>query len=143
MSEIINAHVFIVPNSILKAQEYTDLERAEAVYGVVIDQSDLLVQTWTLNPDDGSDGGNNFECHGVNRDEKRLFPSRAPAKLFAGKKEGDIVEFEGEYGKFRIILKQAGYRYQQFGLFHEVLEGLVSNYLKEEHHERSSQQHSH
>ena len=131
MSNIIKADVFIIPNPVQLVSDRKELkfdttcERIEEVYGVKLEDEDLLVELWTLDPEDGTDGGNNFECHGVNRDRNKLFPYCGPAKLFKDKKEGDIVTFEGVFGKFEVTLRQKGYRYERFGAFHEVLESLI------------------
>jgi len=131
MNDVIKAHCFIVPNALHPVSDRKELkfdttcERIEEVYNVKLEDEDLLVQLWTLDPKDGTDGGNNFECHGVQRDRNKRFPYCGPAKLFAGKKEGDTVTFTGCYGTFEVTLRQKGYRYERFGEFHEVLADLV------------------
>ena len=129
---MVNAHCFIVPNGLSQVSKRREsvlgpglLQEIEDVYGVKLDDSDLLVETWTLNPELGTEGTNNFECHGVNRTGER-FPWCAPVKMFSGKKEGDVVSFSGTLGEFQVTLKQQGYRYQRFGNFEEVLNLLVA-----------------
>lgn len=132
MSNIIKAHVFIIPNALQSVSDRKTLsydstcERVEEVYGIKLNDDDLLVQLWTLDPDGGTSGQNNFECHGVKQDRTKMFPYCGPAKLFQGKKEGDTVTFTGCYGTFEVTLKQKGYRYERFGEFHEVLDDLVA-----------------
>jgi hypothetical protein len=87
------------------------------------------VQIWWTDGEEeslppGTKYSENWSDHGVEIDgtwhRGGWFPSYVPAYLFAGKKEGDTVEFEYDNIKFKVVLRQLAYRYKRFGPFEDA-----------------------
>lgn len=122
---------FVIPNGWLYVGDLPTyikedtLNEIKRTYGVEVQDHDVLISLWTVDPQD--DDNSNLECHGLDRDRKKLFSHYAPQKIFQGKREGETVQFTGELGTFEVKLNQSDYRYRRFGGFHEVLKRQIRN----------------
>lgn len=146
----INCSTFIIPNSAcmiddLISARVRDLYHEICRLNGIGEPSELgkekLVEMWFHN-----ENSDNIECHGYFfEDEYCLFPGSfpryLPARLFADKKEGDVIKVkipccvvsqestpleskEEAMIIATITLQQLGYRYERFGTFEEVLKYL-------------------
>ena len=115
-----NVDVFIIPNSACSVEEAKSNYPSELQSELFISDDERMVQMWVTN-----DECENWDCHKNPFCHYGAFPSRFPASLFKGKKEGDVVDIVIGGATFHMKLAQTAYRYRSHGNFETVLASLV------------------
>jgi hypothetical protein len=98
----------------------------------VIELFNHWVQIWATDPKDENGIETEDYCENWNdhhwsfskkfeEGENHRFVRYLPAALFAGKKEGDVVEFYLDNVCYRLTCRQTAYRYARFGKFEDAL----------------------
>lgn len=150
-SVVVKGDIFIIPNI---AEKFVDSsspewvkEKMKRLVGIEPKDDDKMVEVWITSPkvDNWQDNFAGFQREiGLINDEaeedlweeKRgrearllgYFPRHIPASMFAGKKEGDEINFHcPEYDGVDIVLtcRQRNYRYSSFGNFEDVLKNVL------------------
>lgn len=140
------AEVFIVPNHARSLDQLLRESRKEYIRNIAkmngindMSDNDQLVELWYVSKDDL--GTSNLVDHGayiLNENNMKIFfrPSIGllPAKIFEGRKEGDVVDIKAyatvddvddENTVFFLMhckLNQLSYRYCRFGRFEETFD---------------------
>lgn len=148
-----NVNLFIIPNGFTRVGEWCSESQNTKIHllaseilenaGIEAEDSEITCQVWIHNEEIGIE---NMSCHTFmiedeDGDEIIIAPyfGNAPAKLFIGKREGDVVDIKFSYpqiGKddngrsFHILLHakllQMQSRYRSFGAFETVFDTLMS-----------------
>lgn len=117
-----DGEIFLIPNSPTKLKEFTFPSAREEMRDIAgengqnCDNPELdMVQVWACEKAKNSrnDGDDNWTCHRIPEcpDQKLRVPSHLPATMFAGKKEGDVVQVKWCGHHFNLKLNQAESRY--------------------------------
>lgn len=147
---VVKGDVFIIPNiaDVFKTFTGSDWvkEKLSRLVGIEPQDEDKMVEVWITSPD-----VDNWQCNfaGFQRmiglikneaeeieweekmgREARLlgyFPQYIPARVFAGKKEGDEITFHCPEYNVDVVLtcRQRDYRYASFGNFEDVLRNVL------------------
>ena len=119
---MINAHIFIIPNScgnVGSAMDVYNRRLETAGFDIRFTSPDeKVVQTWTTNEE-----SDNWADHGPDeRTGLSRWPSCFPARWFNGMKEGDKKYLLLQNGKELVLeLNQLQHRYARFGRFEEAM----------------------
>ena len=147
---VVKGDIFIIPNIAGKFEDFCSsdwvAERLVRLVGIKPQGDDKMVEVWITSPEI-----DNWQCNfagfqrmiGLIKDEAEeelwekekgcearllgYFPRYIPASVFAGKKEGDEINFHCPEYDVDIILtcRQSGYRYASFGNFEDVLRNVL------------------
>lgn len=147
---VVKGDVFIIPNVAETFENFNSpewvKEKMNRLIGIEPQDDEKMVEIWIT-----SLGVDNWQCNfaGFQREiglfnseaeevewENRMgrearvlgyFPQYIPASIFAGKKEGDEINFHcPEYGVDIILTcRQRDYRYASFGNFEDVLRNVL------------------
>lgn len=142
--------IFIIPNIAEKFENFCSpewiKEGMRRLVGIEPQDEEKMVEVWITSPE-----VDNWQCNfagfqraiGLIKDEAEedlwekekgcvarllgYFPQYIPASMFAGKKEGDEINFHcPEYGVDIILTcRQRNYRYASFGNFEDVLRNVL------------------
>lgn len=147
----VNGDVFIIPNGMGTVNDFISgkefhrrvLDAIQfASNGTHIDDKSLLVETWIVSKELGTDNlsdhggkyiGEDGEIHGTGHLDRYI-----PFDLLNGHKEGDVVDITIPRGTYdfnegfdivlHLRLAQKEYRYSRFGSFEDVLKRLYDNH---------------
>ena len=147
---VVKGDIFIIPNVAEKFSNFHSpewvKEKLGRLVGIEPQDEDKMVEVWITSPEI-----DNWQCDfagfqrmiGLIKDEvdedlweNRMgrearilgyFPQYIPASVFAGKKEGDEINFHCPEHNVDIILtcRQRNYRYSSFGNFEDVLKNVL------------------
>jgi hypothetical protein len=147
--KVVKGDIFIIPNVAEKFSSFSSTdwmrERSERLIGIEPKDEDKMLQVW-ITSEQCDNWQSNFagcqkeigllkETDEIEWEDKKgrearllgYFPSYIPASVFAGKKEGDEINFHCPEYDVDIILtcRQKNYRYASFGNFEDVLRHVL------------------
>ena len=147
---VVKGDVFIIPNTAEIFSNFSSpewqAEKLSRLVGIKPQDDDRMVEVWITSPEVDNwqdnfagfqkeiglftDENQEVEWEMENGSESRLlgyFPKYFPAKVFAGKNEGDKVTFYCPEYDVNVVLtcKQQDYRYASFGNFEDVLRSVL------------------